>query len=228
MGKFERKINKELNKDIESFDEWFDNNRTKLGKFEKKHSTEQVIPQRNLLVKAKSLWIYGAIFCTVLIVGMLLIFNFALNKTNNDITFSDDSVRYEKMEIDEQNKLIQQHSFLNNLLIEDGVNILHKNDNSLVAIGVNGDLETEDNYYLCRVMFEYNKNFHFSSKGIYDNLNGRLQTDKYNISYSTKGTPFDGWYKNYILLETKQNQKIYIELECMEDDLTGFIKTLTV
>lgn len=220
MGKFERKMKKELNKNIQSFDEWFDSNKSQLGQFKEKPVNEHVMSQRNALIKSKSLWLYAATFCTVLILGLLMIFNFALKENNAELTFSDEDVRYEKMQVDEQNKLIQQYSFLNNLLIEDSVKVLHREDDSLVYIIVKGEVETKDNYYLFTVMFEYNKNYIFTSKGKYDYLEGKLQTDKYSVSYSTKGTPFDGWYKNYILLKTKQSQKIYIELECMEDDLT--------
>lgn len=220
MGKFERKLKKELKKDVQGFDEWFIANRSKLCKFEEKPRTEQVVRQGQLLVKSKQIWLSVVAVSIVLTVGLLMILSFGLLNKKDVLTFNEDFIRYEKTSDNEKNKLIEQNMFLNKIIITDTVNAMHIDDDSLVATIVTGEIETENNFYLCKFTFIYNNNFKFGAKGVYDDLDGNCQKDAYVVYYSTEGIPFDGWFKNYILLETKEEQRIYIELECMTDDLT--------
>lgn len=105
------------------------------------------------------------------------------------------------------------------------VSMLNGIDPSLASI-VSGTIvaaaiiNTGDNYYLLKVQIEHNKNYEFGYKSVYRNLKNQTDVNGIAVTYGQGLNDPSDLFVYFIRLEYPEEQVIYIEAHCFENDIT--------
>lgn len=220
MGKFERKIRKEMKRETEDFDVWFEKNQEKLSDFANDNYTEK---QQNeaVQVKKKKIWLISTGFFLVAVCVILCFLPMMLPKSE-PVHFGDEAVYEEKLSAEEQSKIIEENPFLSSMTLLAGQKLLKTDDNSLVCVILTSEMETEADYYFITVKIAYNPYYKFVAMPLYERLPQEKQVNGYTVSYGQNGFDSDELYWYYMLTE-KDGQKTYWEVHCFEESIEQFI-----
>lgn len=149
MGKFKRKFKKEINKNTEDFDSWFEKNQDRLSGFTVE-SEATYHKGGNVLVKNCRVWIpiLALLCCIAICVAVLL--PILLNKGNNDfdLRFGEESVYPSMISDAELQSIIEEYPFISKMHITSQGELKLCDDDSLVFTIIDGEIDTGDNYYL--------------------------------------------------------------------------------
>ena len=160
MDKLQKKINKEIKKHQQSFDEWYEVHHVALNRFDGQTSK---VPNGNTAVKARKIWVPIVSSLLMVAVCLSIVMPIVFSNGNNDfdLTFSEGDVYTIELSDSEFNEVNSLCPFVGNMEITSKDGLYLKSDMSLVMAMVGGEIETTDNYYLLNVMVEYNKNYNF-------------------------------------------------------------------
>lgn len=220
MGKFKRKFKKEINKNTEDFDSWFEKNQDRLSGFTVE-SEATYHKGGNVLVKNCRVWIpiLALLCCIAICVAVLL--PILLNKGNNDfdLRFGEESVYPSMISDAELQSIIEEYPFISKMHITSQGELKLCDDDSLVFTIIDGEIDTGDNYYLLKVQIEHNKNYEFLYKSVYLNLKNQTVVKDWNVTYGQGINDPSGLFVYFIRLEDSIGQVIYMEVHCFENDI---------
>ena len=219
MGRFERKIRKKIQEGQPDFDVWFEKHKDQFSRFDTNDGIEL---QNNGTVKKKVIknWMIPLALVLIGICAFLCFLPSMLNKQPTH--FGDEAVYNVQLNDEDISELEKDYQFISKFSNLTGEKILLKEDKSLVFTILDGELETEFDYYLTTIQIEYNSYYDFISKPNYFDLENQLNTNDYTIGYELNCIDIDGLYM-YYLLAKNNNQTIYMEIHCFEESITDFI-----
>ena len=73
MGKFEKEIKRQMDKEVEEYGVWFERNKDKLARFDKAETEEEIQADGTKKIKAKKKWLIPMAF-VLLVIGITLCF----------------------------------------------------------------------------------------------------------------------------------------------------------
>ena len=223
MGRFEKKIQKRIQLEMEDFEKWFEKNESQFPQFCSDSIIRETGSDGIIRIKKRKIWLIPIAF---LIVG-LCIFFCLFNKMpqKSPMYFGDELVHYEKLNMEEQNDLLEKNTFLSKFINTAFDKIAMNEDSATVFVIVQGELATETDYYFATIQFEYNPYYNFLDKVNYEELQNEINYNGYTISYESQGLDINElcWY--YMLTE-KSGQKIYWDIHCFSESIDIFIETV--
>lgn len=219
MDKLQRKIKKEIKKHQQSFDDWYEVHHVALNRFDGQTSK---VPNGNTAVKARKIWVPIVSSLLMVAVCLSIVMPIVFSNGNNDfdLTFSEGDVYTIELSDSEFNEVNSLCPFVGNMEITSKDGLYLKSDMSLVMAMVGGEIETTDNYYLLNVMVEYNKNYNFGYKPIYEDLDNSTRTGEWSITYENTSVDLSGLYVYLLRMVNQEGQVIYIETHCLENDIS--------
>ena len=222
MGRFERKIKKEINKNKESFDTWFEENQDRLNGFTVESEVKERHKDGNVLVKDRRIWIPTVAFLCCIAICVAVLLPICLNKGNNDfdMKFGDERVYPVMITDEEMQSTIENYPFIEKMQITAQAELRLRDDDSLVFTIIDGEIDTVDNYYLLKVQIEHNKNYEFVYKSVYRELKNQTIVNNWEVTYGQGENDVNDLYVYYLLLEDKEGQVIYMEVHCFENDIS--------
>lgn len=224
MGKFEREIKRQMDKEVEEYDVWFERNKDKLARFDKLETEEEIQADGTKKIKSKKKWLIPMAFVLLAIAVTLCCLPLMLpgeEVSEPPRLFGDETVYSEGMNAEGIENLQSDMPELEGFTIYSGVEILMTEDQSLVFRVLDAELELED-YYLVTVQIEYNPYYNFLSKDLYESLQNERLENGYEVSYTLSGTDDLGLYLYHMRTE-KNGQRIYWEIHCFEESIEQFI-----
>ena len=120
MGKFERKIRKQMKSEVEDFDVWFEKNQEKFPGFTNM-SNEEIEQGSEIKVKKKKIWLVSSGFFLAVLCVMLC-FIPLMSQDQTPTHFGDDAVYETVIEDSEQATIIQENPFLAKISYVSGKN----------------------------------------------------------------------------------------------------------
>lgn len=223
MGKFERKIRKQMKSEVEDFDVWFKKNQEKFPGFTNM-ANEEIEQGSEIKVKKKKIWLVPIGFFLAVLCVMLCFIPWMI-QDQTPTHFGDDAVYEAVIEDSEQTKIIQEHPFLAQISYTSWKKLLKTADDSLVFVILNGELETEADYYFLTVQIEYNSYYDFLSKSSYEELANQTEANGFSIRYELLGLDVDELYL-YRMSTEKDGQMMYWEIHCFEESIEQFIELM--
>lgn len=219
MDKLQRKINKEIKNHQQSFDEWYKENHSVLSKFDGQTSE---VPNGNTVAKVRKVWIPVVSFLLLVSVCLSIVLPIVFSNVNNDfdLTFSEKDVYTMELSDSEFDVACNEYEFIRNMEITSKDGLYLKSNKSLVMAIVRGEVISEDNYYLLDLQIEYNKNYNFGYKPIYEDLDNSTQAGKWSITYENTSVELSGLYVYLLRMVNSEGQVIYIETHCLENDIS--------
>lgn len=233
MGRFERKIRKKLQQDVPPFDQWFEEHRDRLAKFDRPQESAEdqgeVRAKRRVPTYA---WIVGAAVLLLTTLALTLAFLLPREQTQPqipsqpsipDLTFGDEGVYTTALSEDELQAAMQRMPVLTDFTVTDSQKILHRDDDSVVMTVVRGEQFTDTDYFFVRAQIEYNENYIFSRKLYYENLANETTIGNTQVSYGLMGTDDYGFNEYYILSES-DNATIYWTVSSVSGEIDEWLQ----
>lgn len=219
MDKLQRKIKKEIKKHQQSFDDWYEVHHVALSRFDGQTSE---VPNRNTAVKARKIWVPIVSFLLLIAVCLSIVLPIVFSNGNNDfdLTFSEGDVYTMEFSDSEFEVACNEYKFIRNMEITSKDGLYLKSDKSLVMAVLGGEIVSEDNYYLLDLQIEYNKNYNFGYKPIYEDLDNSTRTGEWSITYENTSVDLSGLYVYLLRMVNQEGQVIYIETHCLENDIS--------
>lgn len=212
MGRFERKIRKKLQQDVPPFDQWFEEHKDQLAKFDRPQESaedqEEVMAKRRVPTYA---WIVGAAVLLLTALALTLAFVLPREQTQPqipsqpsipDLTFGEEGVYATSLSSEELDSVIRIVPSLENCTILESQKILRNDDNSIVMIFLRGEQEASNDFYFIKARISYNENYIFIEKPQFENLENSTTIGGTQISYSMNGVDEYGFNEYYILSES--------------------------
>lgn len=220
MGKFERKIRKQMKSEVEDFDVWFEKNQEKFPGFTN-IPNEEIEQGSEIKVKKKKAWIITMGFFLA-VIGVVLCFIPLMMQGQTPTLFGDEAVYQTPLKSSEQKAILRENPFLAQLSYTNSAKLLKTDDDSLAFVIMLGELETTEDYYFVTVQLEYNPYYEFLSKPTYERLKNQTEVNGFTIRYDLLGLDADelNWYR---MSTEKNGQKIYWEIHCFEESIEQFI-----
>ncbi len=153
MGKFERKLRKQMKSEVEDFDVWFEKNQEKFPGFTNMPN-EEIEQGSEIKVKKKKVWIITMGFFLA-VICVVLCFIPLMTQDQTPTHFGDEAVYQTPLKSSEQKAILQENPFLAQLSYTNSAKLLKTDDDSLVFVILNGELETEADYYFVTVQIRY-------------------------------------------------------------------------
>ena len=219
MDKLQRKINNAMKKNQKGFDEWYRENHFVLGDFD---GRALEIPNSNTVAKARKVWVSIAALLLLIAFCLSIVVPIVLSNGSNDFefTFSERDVYTIELSDSEFDVVNSEYPFIHNMEINLRDGLYLKSDMSLVMAIVRGEIETEDNFYLLDVQIEYNKNYNFIYKPIYEDLSDSIQIGEWSITYENTSIDLSGLYVYLFRMVNSEEQVVYIEAHCFVNDIS--------
>lgn len=219
MDKLQRKIKKEIKKHQQSFDDWYEVHHVALSRFDGQTSE---VPNGNTAVKARKIWVPIVSFLLLIAVCLSIVLPIVFSNGNNDfdLTFSEGDVYTMEFSDSEFEVACNEYKFIRNMEITSKDGLYLKSDKSLVMAVLGGEIVSEDNYYLLDLQIEYNKNYNFGYKPIYEDLDNSTRTGEWSITYENTSVDLSGLYVYLLRMVNQEGQVIYIETHCLENDIS--------
>lgn len=217
MDKLQKKINNEMKKHRQSFDDWYKENYVALSRFD---GQDLEVSNGHTAVKIRKVWIPIVAFLLLVVVSLLIVLPIVLADGNNDFNFSEKEVYTIELSDSEFNDVKTICPFVDNMEVTSKDGLYLKTDMCLVMAIISGEIETTDNYYFLDVQIEYNKNYDFGYKPIYEELSKTAQTGEWSITYENTSTDLSGLYVYLLRMLNDEGQVIYIEAHCLENDIS--------
>lgn len=233
MGRFERKIRKKLQQDVPPFDQWFEEHKDQLAKFD--HSQESAEDQGEVRAKRRIptyAWIVGA--AVLLLTALTLTLAFLLPREQTqpqipsqpsipDLTFGDEGVYTTALSEDELQAAMQRMPTLAGFTVTGSQKALLRDDDSMVMVYISGEQLTDTDYYLIEAQIEYNENYIFSRKLYYENLEHTLTVGDTQISYELMGDA-EAELKEFYVLSQNDNATIYWTVSCFGGEIDEWLQ----
>lgn len=219
MGRLERRIKKQMDKDTEKFDVWYAKNQKQLYSFSEKkdeigHSNRHSV----IAISQKVLYpVIACISCFVICLTVLLTVFLTNGKNDIDMTFGDESVYTGNVSEDELRTAIEAYPFINKIQVTTQSALFLREDNSLVFLIIDGELETENDFYFIKIQIEYNSHYEFGYKTFYNELINEISISDWKVTYGQGLNDINDLYVYYLLLKDKNGQNIYMEVHCFEN-----------
>lgn len=222
MGRFERKIKKQMNKDTEDFDKWYAKNQEQLYAFSKENEPIGHLTGNGVIAISKRVLypVIACVGCIVICLTVLLAVFLTNDKNDFDLTFGEDDVYVSQISDEEFQDVLNRYPFISKMQVTAYDDLRLWQDNSLVFTIIDGELETEDDYYFIKVQVEHNKNYEFGYKIAYQNLKYIETINGWDIGYEQKSIDTSNLYVFYLHLEDCNGQVIYMEVHCFENDIS--------
>lgn len=219
MDKLQRKIKKEIKKHQQSFDDWYEVHHVALSRFDGQTSE---VPNGNTAVKARKIWVPIVSSLLMVAVCLSIVMPIVFSNGNNDfdLTFSEGDVYTMEFSDSEFEVACNEYKFIRNMEITSKDGLYLKSDKSLVMAVLGGEIVSEDNYYLLDLQIEYNKNYNFGYKPIYEDLDNSTRTGEWSITYENTSVDLSGLYVYLLRMVNQEGQVIYIETHCLENDIS--------
>ena len=218
MDRLQKKIKKEIKKHQQSFDEWYKVHYAALSKFDGQTSEA---PNGNTAVKARKIWVPIVSSLLMVVVCLSIVLSIVFSNGNNDFdfTFSEGDVYTIELSDSEFNEVNSICPFVEDMEITAKDGLYLKSDMSLVMAIISGEIETTDNFYILDVLVEYNKNYNFGYKPIYEDLDNSTRTGEWSITYENTTVDLSGLYVYLLRMVNQEGQVVYIETHCLENDI---------
>lgn len=228
MGKFEKRIKKKINCEQKDFDIWFEKNRDKFGYISEENRAENVVKLNYAKVKYKNFWIpfVFTLFSIILCLSILLICLFTNDKNDFNLDFGDDKVYTVYVANEELDDIVEKYKVDGNMTIVSAVRLLHRDDGSIVFTILDGEIETEDNYYFVSAQIEHNSNYVFLYKLVYQNLPNHITVNEYVIDYDKPIKDTNDLYVYYLRRTDEVGQVVYFEIHCLEDNFDFILNNI--
>lgn len=239
MGRFERKIRKKLQQDVPPFDQWFEEHKDQLAKFDRPQESAEdqgeVRAKRRVPTYA---WIVGAAVLLLTALALTLAFLLPREQTQPqiplqpsipDLTFGDEAVSTVAMTDDELTEILQQMPQLDDLSINlKGTKFLYNVDGSTVLLSITGEFEAMEgdnlvDYYFVEARIERNENFIFYEKSYYDDLNNSMTIGNTQISYELMGKDING-FNEYFILSESDSATIYWTVSSISGEIDEWLQ----
>lgn len=221
MGRFERKIKKKIKNNTEDFEVWFEKNQSQLNGFSEKNELSRSQNRGNVLTKTFKSWVpfFACVGCLLIMVVVLSVL-FTKGTDDFDMKFGDESVYASLISDEELQTVAETYPFINKMQVTAQGELLLRTDDSLVFTIIDGELETEEDYYFIKVQIEHNKNYEFGYKIAYQNLKNNKIINGWVIGYEQKSIDPNDLYVFYLHLQNNNGQVIYMEVHCFENDIS--------
>jgi len=230
MGRLEKEIKKQMKNDAEEFDAWYAKNQKQLYAFsEGNESLERSNGHGVIALSKRALYpVIACVGCIVICLTVLLTVFLTNGKNDIDLTFGDESVYSAVATEDELQTAVEAFPFISKMQITSQYAMLLREDNSLVFLIIDGELETENDFYFIKIQIEYNKHYEYGYKSLYNELINETSINDWRVCYEQGLNDINDLYVYYLLLEDKDGQNIYIEVHSFENDfdfiLNEFVK----
>ena len=218
MDRFQKKIQREIKRGRPSFEEWYEDNRGKLGAIEEPSAD---MPNGNTLVRSRKIWLPVAVAALFVAFCLAVILPVLLNRgdDNFDFSFGEDYVYSVKLTDDELTAIGDEYAFIQNMQFAAGDALRCEQTDTLVMAVIRGEVETADDYYFLTVQIEYDSNYLFGYKPVYENLEHHKAVGEWSITYDSGPADEDGLYVWFIRMQNEDGQVVYIEVHCFENDI---------
>lgn len=233
MGRFERKIRKKLQQDVPPFDQWFEEHKDQLAKFD--HSQESAEDQGEVRAKRRVptyAWIVGTAVLLLTALALMLAFLLPREQTQPqipsqpsipDLTFGEEGVYLDTLSSEELDGIMLVVPSFSEMTITRQQKIIRREDNSIVMAVINGELATENDYYFIEAKFSYNNNYIFSEKLYYEELEHSINISGTQISYAVKGTD-DYGFTEYRILSESDSATIYWTVSSVSGEIDEWLQ----
>lgn len=218
MDRFQKKIQREIKRGRPSFEEWYEDNRGKLGTIEEPSAD---VPNGNTLIRSRKIWLPVAVAALFLSFCLAVILPVLLNRgdDNFDFSFGEDYVYSVKLTDDEFAAICDEYAFIQNMQLSSKEALRYNENDALVMAVIRGEVETEENYYLLTVQIEYDNNYLFGYKPVYENLEYHKAVGEWSVTYENGLLDLEGLYVWFIRMQNEDGQVVYIEVHCFENDI---------
>lgn len=233
MGRFERKIRKKLQQDVPPFDQWFEEHRDQLAKFDRPQESAEdqgeVRAKRRVPTYA---WIVGATVLLLTALALMLAFLLPREQTQPqipsrpsipDLTFGDEGVYTTALSEDELQAAMQRMPTLAGFAVTGSQKVLRQDDDSMVMVYISGEQLTDTDYYLIEAQIEYNENYIFPEKPYYEDLEHTLTVGDTQISYELMGDA-EAELKEFYVLSQNDNATIYWTVSCFGGEIDEWLQ----
>lgn len=225
MGRFERKILKTLKKQTPSFDNLYSRINNEV---DKTHDNFDCDNNGNVKVKRlnKSIFIYSCmLLIALLFISIVIICNFKNNVIDSDPLFGDEAVYNIALEDSKIESLTNEFPIIDKIEYLSGTQIYHIVDDSLVFSIVEGEIETETNYYLLTIQIEHNKSYQFLNKENFLQIENEFTKKGYDIGISFVEIDEMGLYW-YRMKTEASGQRIFWDIKCIDNSINELIEKL--
>ncbi|HIS37565.1 TPA: hypothetical protein IAC10_13245 [Candidatus Scatousia excrementigallinarum] len=218
MDKLQKKVKEQMDSDKQSFDEWFNANRGQLSRFDNEQTAEVNIGG-DTLARSRKVWIALIAAILMLAICLSVILPLTLNDNFSDSGFGDDSVYQLEMTDEELSAVLGEYPFLSDMWITTSLTVKLHDDASDVMDIIGGEVETQSDYYLITALIEYNPNYHFGYRSVYESLENRVSVNDWDISYEQTSIDASGLYVYMLRMEDSGGQVVYMEVHCFENNI---------
>ena len=140
-----------------------------------------------------------------------------------DLTFREEDVYHSMLNEQEESGLMSASPFLSQLTVQNVNELRLLRDDSLVFIIADAALLTDDNFYQIKLQIEYNKNYLFPSRDIYENLAESMFYGGQTIHYQYFGLDTNEMHL-YLLSSETNGRRLFWEVRCFEDELDSLMQ----
>lgn len=228
MDWLQRKVKKVKKKHHINFDEWFAENREA---FRTGYTQPNHIHNGNTIAKSRKIWIPIVVALVVVCISLAIILPSTINISRNpdfDFSFSDEDVHSSVLADSEFQLISEKYKFIQKLQNVSKEGIISNADDSLVMAVIRGEIETDDNYYILTIQIEYNKNYVFGYKQLYDSLESKASIGEWVATYEQTSIDPDSLYVYLLRMKNPEGQVIYIESHCLENDISYILNNFIV
>lgn len=215
MRKIERNIKSRMKRSMPVFEDWYRVNGERLGSFEESKSR-----RGEVLSKTKKGWI--AALCSLCALLLLAICLYPILQ-REDLTFREEDVYHSMLNEQEESGLMSAYPFLSQFTVQNVNELRLLRDDSLVFIIADAELLTDDNFYQIKLQIEYNENYLFPSRDIYENLAESMSYGGQTIHYQYFGLDTNEMHL-YLLSSEMNGRRLFWEVRCFEDELDSLMQ----
>lgn len=219
MGRLERDLKKKIRNTKKDYSEWYSEHEQQI--LQGVAENESYVDLGNVKAKKRipvKVWIlFGAALLLIAIITVSVVLSRYKNQSPviPDFTFGAESVSDELMNDKEVGEVVAMYPQLANMVIGRGYKSIYLKDNSVVMNTINGEIETNYDFYVIEVRIAYTDNFVFFDKWEFEDLKNQTIIDGTEIDYEDKGTDDYGMYLYYAVTQEK-GATIYWKVSCIE------------
>lgn len=219
MGRFERDLKKRVKNTKKDFSEWYGEHEQQIMQCIDETDSEIDLG----IVKAKrrphaKVWIVSGfiVLLAAVITLSVLLYSGTNSKTGMpDFTFGAESVNDVVMSEAEIGEVVDEFPQLSKFTIAEGINVIYTEDGSVVMNTINGEMETDNDFYMIEVKIAYSDNFIFFDKWEFEDLENQIDVNGTDIEYEPKGMDDYGLFLYYVVTQT-EDATLYWKVSCIE------------
>ena len=232
MGKFERAFRKKYRQEVPPYEVWRAEN---SHRFPQPAQSPEQIENGHVMAKRRfPAWGWGVLAGAAVLLALILTLVFLLRDRPSslpeqpgsipDLTFGEDSIAMQELTEDVYEQCVEIVPSITEMteirLMMKAINI---DNGSLVMAIINGDVETETDYFFVELRIVFNQNFIISDIGQYQKLDSSIAIGEMQIFYGVRGTDQYG-FTEYNVLSEYEDVTIYWTVSSINDHFDEWLQ----